>query len=380
MFTRRKLLELTAGISVLASGGRQKAAAQGLGTDYDVIVLGAGVAGLAAAERLVSLDSELKVLVLEARDRIGGRVHSVRHQNSNRDAELGALSLEQSQIDNWPVVDRLGLTVDALSDGSVGFYPGMAALVRALAESSTGRVQLDSEVQEVFWRAGLVGVNYQNRGLSSAVTGRRLIIALPAGVLRSGAIAITPSLPAAKVAAMASLDVEPALSFALLFPGANAALKDPSQPWIFQDLNSSLRAFTVSNEGDVLLEAQFRGSRANALADQPTSLQLSLVIRSFEDALDALPALDTASWTGAVDWMADRFSRGAFTRAGSPLAHGEIAASMGETVFFAGDAAADAAAVGTVAGAFDSGERAAREVALSLNLDVDEAEPLFELL
>ncbi|MGH8641453.1 MAG: FAD-dependent oxidoreductase, partial [Burkholderiales bacterium] len=40
--------------------------------DYDVIIIGAGAAGLAAASELAP--SGLRVLVLEARDRIGGRV------------------------------------------------------------------------------------------------------------------------------------------------------------------------------------------------------------------------------------------------------------------------------------------------------------------
>ncbi|MFT4874103.1 MAG: monoamine oxidase [Congregibacter sp.] len=383
MFSRRKILQLSAGIPAFASLLGQKSAARGLGTDYDVIVIGAGVAGLAAAERLVSLDSDLKVLVLEARDRIGGRVHSVRHQSSTRDAELGAMSLTQAQGRDWAVTDRLGLNVDEFPDNSLGLYPGMAALVRALAESSTGRVQLDSEVREVFWREGLVGVSYMNRRLSSAVTGRRLVVTLPAGVLRSGALSITPALPSSKLDALQSLSIEPAISVAVLFPGSHAKLKDATQPWLYEDSTTRLRAFSVSVDGDVLLEAQFRGSRADALSEQSESLQLSLAIRAFGDALESLPLLSDASWTGTADWLADPLSLGAATQVGSTLTHLEIASSMGNTVFFAGEATADPAAVGTVHGAYDSGERAAREVALSLNIESEldfPNEPVLELL
>lgn len=360
-----------------------RAAAQGLGTDYDVVVLGAGVAGLAAAERLVSLDSEIKVLVLEARDRIGGRVHSVRHPSSSRDADLGALSLKQPEGAQWPVVDRLGLRVDEFSDGSLGLHPGMSALVRALAESSTGRVQLGSEVREVFWRESLVGVNYMNRGLSSAVTARRLVISLPPGVLRSGALSISPALPASKVDALNTVTLEPALSFAFLFPPGSGQLKDPAQPWFFEDSTTRLRAFPGGSESDLLLEAQFRGARADALLGQPQSLQLALALRAFEAAFESLPSLDAARWSGSANWLSDEFSRGAVTRATTTLTHLELARSLGGTVFFAGEATADPADVGTVHGAFDSGERAAREVALSLNLELELAdpnEPILELL
>jgi monoamine oxidase len=259
----------------------------------------------------------------------------------------------------------------------------MAALVRALAESSTGRVQLDSEVREVFWRQGLVGVNYINRGLSSAVTGRRLIVTLPPGVLLGDALIINPALPSSKVSALQSLTMEPAISVAALFPAASAKMKDPSQPWLFEDTTTRLRAFPAGVEGDVLLEAQFRGSRAGVLAEQPESLRLSLAIRAFESGFDALPSLNDASWTGAADWLADPFSRGAATQPGSTLTHLELASSMGQTLFFAGEATADPEAVGTVHGAYDSGERAAREVALSLNIESaleDPNAPVFELL
>ena len=73
-------LRTTEGYQYSASG----TPAQGLYTDavvsssigtrstYDVIVIGAGFAGLVAARDL-ALDRNLRVLLLEARDRIGGR-------------------------------------------------------------------------------------------------------------------------------------------------------------------------------------------------------------------------------------------------------------------------------------------------------------------
>src|SRR5215813_1477653 len=47
-----------------------------LRSEVDVAVIGAGAAGIAAARRLGEGD-EFSVLVLEARDRIGGRVHTI---------------------------------------------------------------------------------------------------------------------------------------------------------------------------------------------------------------------------------------------------------------------------------------------------------------
>ena len=54
----------------------------------DAIVLGAGAAGLRAGAEL--LRKGLSVLVVEARDRIGGRVHSVEDRELGRVIELGA--------------------------------------------------------------------------------------------------------------------------------------------------------------------------------------------------------------------------------------------------------------------------------------------------
>lgn len=46
-----------------------------------VVIIGAGLAGLAAAQRLYEAGVK-DVIILEAQDRIGGRVHTIRHSNN----------------------------------------------------------------------------------------------------------------------------------------------------------------------------------------------------------------------------------------------------------------------------------------------------------
>lgn len=57
-------------------------------SDYDVIIIGAGAAGLAAASELAA--QNLSVCVLEARDRLGGRIYTHREPDLPVPIELGA--------------------------------------------------------------------------------------------------------------------------------------------------------------------------------------------------------------------------------------------------------------------------------------------------
>ncbi len=75
------------------------------GKNYDVIVLGAGAAGLAAAMRLSA--SQKRVLILEARERIGGRILTV--SDGSYAVELGAEFVHGRASEIFELVERFGL-------------------------------------------------------------------------------------------------------------------------------------------------------------------------------------------------------------------------------------------------------------------------------
>jgi monoamine oxidase len=77
----------------------------------DVVVVGAGIAGLAAAERLAAAGR--RVLVLEARDRIGGRIHTAHDPELDIPVELGAEFVHGHPAELMALVRRLGLTVQS---------------------------------------------------------------------------------------------------------------------------------------------------------------------------------------------------------------------------------------------------------------------------
>ena len=56
---------------------------------YDVIILGAGLTGLGLARLLAQHTKRPSFLVLEARDRVGGRIHSV-ETTDGATVEMGA--------------------------------------------------------------------------------------------------------------------------------------------------------------------------------------------------------------------------------------------------------------------------------------------------
>jgi monoamine oxidase len=76
---------------------------------FDVIVIGAGVAGLSAARCLT--EAGTTPVVLEARDRIGGRIHTLRDERTPLPIELGAEFVHGSAPEILGVVKAAQLVV-----------------------------------------------------------------------------------------------------------------------------------------------------------------------------------------------------------------------------------------------------------------------------
>ena len=68
----------------------------------DVAIIGAGAAGLAAAQRLTNAGRS--VVIVDARDRIGGRIHTIRDEQFPLPVELGAEFIHGRNVETWDIL------------------------------------------------------------------------------------------------------------------------------------------------------------------------------------------------------------------------------------------------------------------------------------
>ncbi|MBM68476.1 MAG: monoamine oxidase [Haliea sp.] len=105
---------ITAGAAGLVSGPQQAVAVSGAeqacktpGCDYDVVVIGGGNAGAAAARD--SMKNGYRTLLLEARNRLGGRTFSA--DLDGDPVELGGFWIHHTQPFVWAEKERYGLAI-----------------------------------------------------------------------------------------------------------------------------------------------------------------------------------------------------------------------------------------------------------------------------
>src|SRR5258708_20486568 len=87
--------------------------------DHDVIVVGAGMAGLSVASELRALG--LDVLVLEARDKIGGRVDT-NYEFTSHPIERGAEFVHGENVVTWELIRGWGLHTLSAVEGDDHFF------------------------------------------------------------------------------------------------------------------------------------------------------------------------------------------------------------------------------------------------------------------
>jgi monoamine oxidase len=138
----------------------------------DVLVLGAGMAGLAAARALA--ERGMRPLVVEARDRVGGRVYSL--QTSEGMVELGAEFVHGRDPDLWALIKEAGAeTIERdgamLREGPAGLAEDEAAEAGALFDPLDQLADLQDDMTFTEWLASSDVPQEQRAALSSYVEG-----------------------------------------------------------------------------------------------------------------------------------------------------------------------------------------------------------------
>ncbi len=129
-WTRRRMLGTAAGASALMAAGisASSTGARAQAVDHDVIVVGGGLAGLTAARR--AKEQGLSVLLLEARDRIGGRAHSETLPSGTR-IDVGAQFISDYQPNVTALGKEAGITTHPVEvPGDYLFVTGAGDIVR----------------------------------------------------------------------------------------------------------------------------------------------------------------------------------------------------------------------------------------------------------
>ena len=425
--------------------------------DADVLVLGAGIAGLIAAREL---SRNRCVIVVEAQDRVGGRIHSLHVPALPLPIELGPefihghvpqtfdllkeagliaydLPGEHQDIDRGTLIDsskeweaaeellsrlsdvkndctfaeflaqHAGDVPDRVKQKAIAYVEGFNAsrqhdigvkglavaqkaeasvdqtqykligaydqLPQSVARQIAGpsRIDLQTQVHAVRWKAGGVQVDAQIAGVSVTYRAAAAVIALPLGVLQRPAdaphgITFEPELSVRKIwrdhFAMGPV-VRCVIRFRTAFWESMKDLKDVAM------LHHAGAAFptwwTTRPLRTALLTGWCGGAAADALPTDEAQIQaaaidslVKLFGRSREELLEQIEAIYLR------DWRNDPHAFGAYSyaRVGGADVAEQLTTPVANTLFFAGEHT-DLGQIGTVAAAIGSGYRAARQLA-----------------
>jgi monoamine oxidase len=390
--------------------------------DLDVIVVGAGAAGLAAGARLVA--ARQRVLVLEARERIGGRVLTHVDRTLPVAIELGAEFLHAHS----PTIERLArehrIAIDDI-DASAPAEDAIPRLVRDVkrhlsAASVAERIDTFGERDRQLMRAYVEGfhaahperfsprafVEEEDAGgewFARVPAGYRALLdalAEEAGEIRTGVVVrsirhrrghVEVRTDAGTIEARAAIVTLP-LPLLRTFPFeprlplhedaaralemghvARVALRFRERRWpadtgFVHALDAPFPTFWTALPRQAPLVVAWAGGPAaeRVLAHRPEK-RGELAIASLERALGA-QLRDHVESVHHHDWRADPFAHGAYAwvPSGAEDAKRTLATPFEDTLFVAGEHTHVGAGTGTVHGAIETGERAADAYLASL--------------
>lgn len=409
---------------------------------YDVVIIGAGAAGLAAARALTGAGK--RVCLIEARPRIGGRIYTLHLADLPLPIELGAEFIHGEVGATLDIVDAASLIVAQLPDdhwwsqngrrerirdfwGQIdgvrakigklsrdisfaeflrrrrdlsprlrqlacrfveGYHASHADRISASALRSADQEQegankqfriangqdaliewlragldpqrtdllLGTVANRVQWSEGTVDVHCGERRVRAG----KLIVTIPIGVWKAGALVFDPQLPD-KERALEKLETGHVVKIAFRF---RESFWDDVN---FLQTNDRFMPtwWTMAPFRAPILTGWAGGHSADALLAEGADAMIDRALSAMASAWDVPRRRLDALLVGTFmhDWQSDPYSRCAYSYAavGGANAHAALAKPVKKTLFFAGEATSSDQ-TGTVAGAIDSGHRAAREV------------------
>jgi monoamine oxidase len=309
---------------------------------------------------------------------------------SVQDRSFDALQLDGSQqvrawIESYDAADPAQVSVQSLirerdaeaqiqgdrTFRMVAGYDAIPATLHTRIAPEHGRVELQTVVTGVEWRSGSVAV--ETRG-GRAFSGRRLVVALPLGVLQAGSVSFSPSLP----------DKETALNGLAMGHVVKIIFAFADRFWVEHLPDADELGFLMAPEEPVrgwwtgyplyapILVAWTGGPPTGVFTDLGLDQRADLALESLARVLGVRRGVVDAQVRGwaSHDWTADPFAGGAYSyvRVGGLAAQASLARPVAGTLFFAGEATELAGHQATVHGAIFAGERAADEVLASSSI------------
>ena len=414
------------------------------GFGCDVVIVGAGVAGLTAARGLA--EAGLSVVLLEAAERVGGRVRTVRLAGSDWPVEAGAEFVHGRPPELLKLIDEAGLTLverqgkfysfenerlneaawedsafkvlDELpEEGDMPFHrflqqkklsPKLEARVRDYVEgfnaadarvigtaalrkqqqaeeaiegerifhiregydriplflldrflAAGGQAHLSSRVTEIEWSLGEARVRTENAAVAE-IRARRVVVAVPLGVLKVDGIQISP-MPGDAAKAIYSLAMGSATRITFIFREQFWQKAAPGLSFLFA-AGEAVPVWWSPAEDSALLTGWLGGPRAAAgptgEALRDAALTTLMKIFGREDLPDLL--LD---WN-SHDWQRDPLALGAYSYVpvGALEASAALAQPFEDTLYFCGEHTDTTGQWGTVHAAMRSGIRVAEAI------------------
>lgn len=415
----------------------------------DVVIIGAGAAGLAAGRALSGAGK--RICLLEARDRIGGRVSTLHLPDLPLPIELGAEFIHGQSASTFSIVDAAALTAMQLPDDhwwsrdgaferitdfwaiidgirskigarkrdlsfsaflrsrrglpprtrqlACSFVEGyhaadadrMSTLALRMAdgeqdEDGSGNRQfrlaggqdalldwlrsgLDPErtdlrlgtvVTHVQWAPRAVTIECSTRNTTEHIRASAVLITIPIGVWKAGAITFDPPLRE-KEDALSKIEAGHVVKITFRF--RERFWRDAN--FLHTDDRFMPTWWTSAPARSPILTGWAGGPAADALlAEGPDAMidrGLDALSRAWNVPRRRVDSLLVGTFTH--DWLRDPFSRCAYSYAavGGTGAADALAKPLRGTLFFAGEATSSDQ-TGTVAGAIESGRRAAQQV------------------